>query len=65
MKSNESSTDRIIRAIAGVVLLLIALLTVTNIVLKVILIIIAAVALITAATGFCLIYRLLNISTRR
>ena len=65
MKVNESSTDRIIRAVAGVVLLAIALFAVTNTTLKVILIILAAVALITALTGFCLIYRLLGISTKR
>ncbi len=64
MTVNESSTDRIIRAIIGIALLLIALFAVTDTVLKVILIVLAAVALFTAATGFCLIYRLLNLSTK-
>lgn len=65
MTVNESSTDRIIRAVVGIVLLAIALFAVTDTTLKVILIILAAVALITALTGFCLIYRLLGISTKR
>ena len=57
MTVNESSTDRIIRAIIGIALLLIALFAVTDTILKVVLIVLAA-ALFTAATGFCLIYRL-------
>jgi len=47
MTVNESSTDRIIRAIIGIALLLIALFAVTDTILKVVLIVLAAVALFT------------------
>ena len=64
MKTNESNTDRIIRGIIGLALLLIALFAVTDGTLKAVLIVLGAVALFTAATGFCLIYRLFNFSTK-
>lgn len=65
MKVNQSSTDRSVRAIVGVALLLVALFMVTGVALKIVLIVLAAVALLTAYTGFCPLYRLLKISTKR
>ena len=63
-KKNESAVDRIIRAIAGIVILLIGIYEVKSLaVLGIILIIVGAVLIITAITGFCLLYTLLGIST--
>jgi uncharacterized membrane protein len=63
-KKNESTVDRIIRAIAGIVILVIGIYEVKSLaVLGIILIIVGAVLIITAITGFCLLYTLLGIST--
>ncbi|MDA8401808.1 MAG: DUF2892 domain-containing protein [Deltaproteobacteria bacterium] len=63
-KKNESAVDRIIRAIAGIVILVIGIYEVKSLaVLGIILIIVGAVLIITAITGFCLLYTLLGIST--
>ena len=63
-KKNESAVDRIIRAIVGVVILAIGIYEVKSLaVLGIILIIVGAVLIITAITGFCLLYTLLGIST--
>jgi hypothetical protein len=58
---NESSTDRIIRVIAAVVIFIIALFT-TGII-QIVLYVLAAIMLFTAITGFCLLYKLLGINT--
>ena len=63
MKPNEGSTDRIIRVILGIVLIVIGWAVLGNNTLGVILDIIGVILLITAITGFCGIYRLLGIST--
>jgi hypothetical protein len=62
MKLNESNTDRIIRAVAGVILLYLgfgvlggALAIVTDVV--------GVILLATAAIGFCPLYALLKLST--
>jgi len=63
-KKNESASDRIIRAIIGIVLLVIGIYEVgPSEVLGVILIIVGAIILITGITGFCALYSLLGIST--
>lgn len=56
MKANESTTDRIIRAVAGVVLLGVGLF-VTKGTVGIVLDVVGAVLLFTAATGFCLLYK--------
>ncbi len=64
MKTNEGTTDRVIRAILGIILLIAGyLLLGSSEVLGVILIIVGIVALITGITGFCALYSLLGIST--
>ena len=63
MKRNENTLDRVIRVIVGIALLAAAF-TVTG-GLKIVLIVVAAIALFTALTGFCLLYRLFGISTRK
>lgn len=65
MKSNESSLDRIIRGILGVVLLLVAFLAVPAGALQIVLIVVGAIALITGAIGFCPLYRILGLSTKK
>jgi hypothetical protein len=62
--ANESTSDRIVRAILGVVLLALGWFF-TGGVLRIVILIVGAIALITAATGFCLIYRVFGLSTKR
>ena len=62
---NEGNVDTIIRIIVGLVLILISVFATLNPTVKVIFIIIGVVALITGLTGFCLVYKLLGISTRK
>ncbi len=64
-KANESSTDRIVRAVVGVVLLWLSLgpLGGFGTVLGIIVFVISIIALVTAITGFCLLYKLFGIST--
>ena len=57
MKVNESPVDRIIRAVVGVVLLGLGVFVVHGWV-GIVLAVLGVVALFTAATGFCLLYRL-------
>ena len=63
MKPNEGATDRIIRLILGVVLIIIGWLVLGNGTLGIIFDIIGVILLITGITGFCTIYRVLGIST--
>lgn len=63
MKRNEGPVDRILRAILG--LALIGLSFALTGALKIVLIVVGAVSLITAATGFCLLYTLLGIDTSK
>jgi len=63
MKSNESALDRIIRVILGIALLAAGLLMAGPI--KWVLLALAAIALITAVTGFCLLYKVFGINTNK
>ena len=65
MQQNESKTDRIIRVVVGVILLGLGLFALQGGVLGVIFDILGAVMLITAATGFCLLYKLFGFSTKK
>jgi Protein of unknown function (DUF2892) len=57
MKMNEGTIDRIVRIVLGVVLLYIGIMVVGG-AWGIVLDVIGAVALITGATGFCLLYKL-------
>jgi len=59
---NESKTDRIIRFVFGIVLTIIGY-TVFSGFVQVILYVLAFIALFTSVTGFCLIYKIFEIST--
>ena len=65
MKKNESNVDRIIRAILGIVLLVVGIWGGLQGALPVVLIVLGAVLLFTAVTGFCLIYKMFNFSTKK
>lgn len=64
MKPNEGTTDRILRVIIGVIALMIGHSMLSGIV-QTTVYIIGAVVLITGAVGFCGLYTLLGISTRK
>ena len=63
MTTNESTLDRVLRAIAGVVAAAAAIAVGAGTVLGIVLVVLAAVLLVTAAVGFCPLYRLLGIRT--
>ena len=62
MKRNESNQDRGIRAVLGIIALLVGLFAAGGF-LRALLIIVGLVLVITAAVGFCPLYRLLGINT--
>jgi hypothetical protein len=63
MTVNEGKTDRILRALAGAVLLALAFLAGLGGAAFWALLAVGAVMLATAATGFCPVYRLLGLKT--
>lgn len=63
MKPNEGSTDRLIRLILGVVLIIIGWPVLRNNTLGIILDVIGVLLLITGITGFCTVYKILGINT--
>jgi len=68
MKANEGTVDRIIRAVLGVVMLWAGLWPLNGLqaaVLGIVVAVIGLILLVTALTGYCALYRLFGISTRR
>jgi hypothetical protein len=65
MKTNESGLDRIIRVVIGVILIALYVAQVVTGVLGIIFIVLGAILLITGAVGFCPLYALLKISTKK
>ncbi len=65
MSRNMGTVDRAVRTAIGLVIFVALLMGIIPGIAGVILAIIAAVLLLTSAIGFCPIYALLNISTRR
>ena len=65
MRQNMGMTDRIVRAVAGVLLLVLYFTNVIAGTWGIIALVVAAVLLITAALGFCPLYVPFKISTRR
>ncbi len=63
MKVNVGPTDKIIRVVIGIVLLLLAFLFPMSQVLKIIFIVVGVISLLTSLTGFCLAYTLFGINT--
>jgi len=65
MKANESGLDRIIRVVAGIVLLALYFLgTVTGAV-GIVFIVLGAILLLTGVVGFCPLYALLKFRTNK
>lgn len=64
MTRNMGSLDRVVRLVAAVVLVVGALLVGAGTTVGVVLLVVAAVLAVTAAVGFCPLYRLLGLSTR-
>lgn len=63
MKRNEGPVDRAIRGALGVVAVVAGVMVGPGGVLSIILYVVGAVLLVTAAVGFCPLYRLLGVST--
>lgn len=65
MKSNESPADRVVRVVLALIAVAVAFVTGPSSLLGIILFVVAAVLLITAITGFCPLYRVLGMSTKK
>jgi uncharacterized membrane protein len=65
MKTNESNLERIIRIIVGLVLVVLNFTGILTGTLGIILAVVGAVLLITGAVGFCPLYGLLKLSTKK
>jgi hypothetical protein len=65
MKTNESMVDRIIRGVAGLVLLALYFSNTVTGTLGIVLAVVGAVALLTGLVGFCPLYSLLKIQTNK
>ncbi|MEI6362737.1 MAG: DUF2892 domain-containing protein [Actinomycetes bacterium] len=64
MISNVSGVDRIIRVVIAIAAVVGALAVGASSVLGIILFVVAAIMLVTAAVGFCPLYRLFGLSTK-
>jgi hypothetical protein len=65
MKTNESMVDRIIRGVAGLVLLAFYFSNTVTGTLGIVLAVVGAIALLTGLIGFCPLYSLLKIQTNK
>jgi hypothetical protein len=65
MKLNESGMDRIVRAILGIVLVALYFAGVVTGGLGIVLVVVGAVLLLTGIVGFCPLYALLKIRTKK
>jgi len=65
MKTNESNLDRVIRVVVGIIFLGLYFTGTVTGTLGIILIVLGAILLFTGATGFCLLYKLLKIDTKK
>jgi hypothetical protein len=63
MKSNESTPDRIFRAVIGIILLALYITSTVTGVIGILLAVVGAIALVTGVVGFCPLYALLKIKT--
>ena len=65
MISNVSGVDRIVRVVIAIAAVIGAFAVGASSVLGIILFVVAAIMLITAAVGFCPLYRLFGLSTKK
>ncbi|MCV2393542.1 DUF2892 domain-containing protein [Actinotalea sp. M2MS4P-6] len=64
MTANMGTTDRIVRAVAGVALVVAAFVAGIGSVLGIVLAVLAVVMLATSAVSFCPLYKVFGLSTR-
>ena len=64
MKGNESSVDRVIRVVLGIVLLALNLAGVVTGSWGIVLLVVGALSLVTGLIGFCPLYAALKIRTK-
>ena len=65
MKLNEGRTDRIIRIVLGIVLLVLGIAVIATGWLEWIVVALGAILLITGIVGFCPLYALLKLNTNK
>jgi len=68
IKQNEGPIDRVVRCILGAAAIVIAFLVLDAAGASaggIVLAVVGVVLLVTAATGFCAVYKLLNLSTKK
>jgi uncharacterized membrane protein len=65
MQTNESGLDRIVRLVVAVVAAVVAFSVGAGSILGIVLLVVAVIMLVTAAVGFCPLYRIFGLSTRR
>ncbi len=65
MKGNESGLDRVIRVVLGIVLLALNLGGVVSGSWGIVLLVVGGLAIVTGLMGFCPLYALLRIRTRK
>jgi len=63
MRTNESTLDRVVRLVVAVVATVLGVVVGAGSVGGVLLFVVAAIMLVTAAVGFCPLYRIFGIST--
>ena len=63
MTTNEGTLDRIIRAVVGVIALVAAVVVGMGSVGGILLVVVGGILVVTAAVGFCPLYRILGLST--
>jgi hypothetical protein len=64
MKTNESTADRIVRIVLGVILAALAITGVATGALAIVAWVVAAIALVTGVVGFCPLYAIFRVSTK-
>jgi len=65
MKTNESGADRLIRIIVGILLFILGWLVLKNRVLGIIFDILGIILFVTGITGFCGLYKVCGIDTKK
>lgn len=65
MTTNVGTADRVIRVVLAVVAAIVGFSVGAGSVLGIVLLVVAAVLLVTAAVGFCPLYRLVGLSTSK
>lgn len=65
MKTNEAGLDRLVRVVLGIVLLALYFLGTVSGVLAIVFLIAGAILVLTGAIGFCPLYALLGIRTKK